>query len=84
MNNVKDVSYLPSKRPSIRLNNHEVLEENEILKVTIEKLIDKISIIKSESQKKTNSIDELTKWVKSLTMLNAGNYPEVMNKINDV
>ena len=84
MNNVKDISNLPFKRPTIRLSTHEIAEENEILKFTIDRLTDQITIIKSESQRKSNTVDELTKWVKSLTMLSAGNSPEVMNKINDV
>jgi len=83
MNSVTDISNLPTKRPTVKGSPQDLIEENQNMKSTIEKLNNQITAMKLESQKKNNTIDELTKWVKNLALLNTGNYADAMNKINE-
>jgi hypothetical protein len=58
-------------------------DENEFLRATIEKLQIQYSNMKIESQKKSNQISELQKWVKNLTEINSANYSTAMSKVNE-
>jgi hypothetical protein len=61
----------------------DIHEENDYLRATIDKLQIQKSNMEIESQKKSNQILELQKWVKNLTDINSANYPTAMIKINE-
>ena len=62
---------------------HDIHEENDYLRATVEKLTIQLSNMKIESQKKNNTISEHQKWIKNLTAINSANYPQAMEKINE-
>lgn len=78
------VSYsTSSNRSTLKPFLNDIHDENEYLRSTIEKLTIQSNNMAIESQKKTNQIAELQKWVKNLTEINAANYPAAMTKINE-
>ena len=61
----------------------EYSDENDFLRATIDKLTIQFDNMKVESQKKTNQISELQKWVKNLIDINSANYTTAMTKVNE-